>query len=88
MEKNKAMVARIRPVSWKVFVAGEDCANYVRSTLHKSGFDCTEPVCEPELHEPPVFSFIGTPKREAPLTALELQAILDQDGKIEVAFEA
>lgn len=88
METNKAMVARIRPISWKVFVAGEDCTNYVRSTLRESGLDCSEPVREPELQEPPIYSFIATPKVETPLTAPELQAILDQDDKIEVAFEA
>jgi hypothetical protein len=35
-----------------------------------------------------MFSFIATPKASASLTAAELQAILDQDDKIEVAFEA
>jgi hypothetical protein len=88
MEPNKAIVARIRPVSWKVCVAGEDCANYVRSTLYEAGIDCFEPRHEPELHEPPMFSFIATPKTETPLTAPELQAILEQNDKIEVAFEA
>jgi hypothetical protein len=87
MEANKATVARIRPVSWKVCVTGEDCANYVRRILNQSGFECSEPVREPELQQLPMFSFIATPKAETPLTAAELQAILAQDGKIEVAFE-
>ncbi|MBN2295646.1 MAG: hypothetical protein JXM70_24660 [Pirellulales bacterium] len=87
MVTNNAMVARIRPMSWKVFVAGKDSADYVREKLHASGMNCTDPVREPELQEPAIFSFIATPKVETPLTAMELQAILNQDGKIEVAFD-
>jgi hypothetical protein len=56
--------------------------------LHESGLACSKPIREPELQDLPMFSFIATPKAETPLTAPELQAILDQDGKIEVAFEA
>jgi hypothetical protein len=88
MESARATVARIRPISWKVCVVGEDSANYVRNVLGESGMDCTDAVREPELQEPPMFSFIATPRAEAPLTAPELQAILDQDDRIVSAFEA
>ena len=88
MGTKKAVVAKIRPVSWKVCVSGEDHVDYVRSTLHQSGFDCSEAIREPDLQEPPTFSFVATPKAESSLTAPELQAILDRDGKIEVVFDA
>jgi hypothetical protein len=88
MKDQQATVARIRPVSWKICVPGEDCANYVRSVLYALGIDCSDPVREPELQKSPMFSFIATPKIETPLTASELQAILDQDSKIDIAFEA
>lgn len=88
MNATTPTVARIRPISWKICVADEDCVHYVRSALSESGMICSEPVVEPELQEPPLFSFVATPKGETPLTASELQAILNKDGKIEVAFEA
>lgn len=87
METKKATVARIRPVSWKVCVQGEDGVNYVRSVLHEAGLDCSEAVHETELQEPPIFSFLATPKTETPLTAPELQAIFDQDDKIKVELD-
>jgi hypothetical protein len=34
-----------------------------------------------------MFSFIATPKKEIPITAVELEAIFRKDGKIDVAFE-
>jgi len=87
METEKAMVAKIRPVSWKVCVAGEECTQYVRKILYEAGLDCSSPIREPDLQEPPLFSFIATPKAETPFTAPELQAVLNQDSNIDVAFE-
>jgi len=88
MKTKTPTVARIRPISWKVCVADEDCVKYVRNALSESGLDCSEPIAEPELQDPPMFSFVANLKADTPLTAPELQAILEQDSKIEVAFEA
>jgi hypothetical protein len=86
METNKATIVRIRPISWKVCVQGEESAGYVRTKLCRLGITCSEPFRLPDLQDPPVFAFIATPKEETPLTALELQSIFDEDERIEVAF--
>jgi hypothetical protein len=88
MNINKATVARIRPVSWKVCVQGEQEVNYVRRLLDASQISCSDPICEPELQDPPVYSFIATPKFTSPITAPELQNILEADSNVEVAFDA
>jgi len=87
MELDKAIVVKIRPISWKICVAGEECTNHVRLILNEAGFDCTEPVPDPSIQEPPVFSFIATPNESTPMTAPELSAIFNQDSSIEMAFE-
>ena len=66
---------------------GEKSTNYVRHLLNASRIDCSDPVREPDLQEPPVYSFIATPQEASPLTAPELQAILDDDDNVEVAFD-
>ena len=87
MKPENAQVARIRPVSWKVFVASRKGVDYVRDALCNSGMDCSEANLEPELPSEPIFSFVATAKQKTPLTALELQAIFDHDD-IEIAFES
>jgi hypothetical protein len=81
-------IARIRPVSWKICVPGQDCANHVRRLLGESGMECTDPIREPELQKVSMFSFVATPKSRTPLTAPELQAIFEQDANIEVNFDS
>jgi hypothetical protein len=87
MNIDKATVARIRPVSWKLCVQGEQQASYVRDVLSESRIECSDLQREPELQDPPVFSFVATPQPASPLTAPELRSILEVDKKIEVAFD-
>jgi hypothetical protein len=82
----QSTVCKIRPVSWKICVQGEQAAQHVRSVLDRSGFDSTSLVREPDLHEPGTFSFIATPPKESPLNSEELIALLKQDSTIDVAF--
>jgi hypothetical protein len=83
---SQSTVCKIRPVTWKICIQGEQAAQHVRSVLDRSGFDSTSLVREPDLHEPGTFSFIATPPKESPLNAEELIALLQQDSTIEVAF--
>jgi hypothetical protein len=83
---DQATVCKIRPVSWKICVQGEEAANYVRGFLSGKRFECSTPEPEPELHDPPTYSIIATPQTEAPLTAEEIQSLLQQDDKIELSF--
>jgi hypothetical protein len=85
--QSPVVVARIRPVSWKVCVQGHNAAEHVRRLLAESGCDCSKSLREPELQDIPIYSFSATPRTESPLTAPELQAILDQDRNIKVAFD-
>jgi hypothetical protein len=82
----QSIVCKIRPVSWKICVQGEPSAQHVRDMLERNGFDSTNIVREPDLHEPGTFSFIATPPKESPLSAAELIALLEQDSTIDVAF--
>jgi hypothetical protein len=81
-----SIVCKIRPVTWKICVQGEQSAQQVRSMLDRNGFDSTSLVQEPDLHDPGTFSFIATPPKESPLTSEELVALLEQDPTIDVAF--
>ena len=82
-----AMVCRIRPMAWKIFVQGREEAEHVIKFLHEHGVICSAPFQEPELHEPPIYSAIIGLKTQASFTAHELQTLLEQDGRIELAFE-
>jgi hypothetical protein len=75
-------------MSWKVFVQGREQAEYVRKVLEAMNLASSECVLEPSLSEPPVFSFVVSPAVESPLTAAELQSILEEDQQIKVAFDA
>src|SRR5262245_20889468 len=88
MNMNKAIVNRIRPMSWKVCVQGKEEAEYVRSLLAATELDCSECDQEVDLVEPPVYSFIASPKIVSPLTSVELRLILNGDERIEIAFPA
>jgi hypothetical protein len=81
------LVAKIRPVSWRVSVAGEEYAERVRKILASSGLECAAAAREPDLQEPPIFSFVATPKAGTTLTAPELKAILDQDDSVDTVFD-
>lgn len=85
---NKAIVSRIRPISWKICVQGEEQAEYVRSVLRQAKVASTDCRTEPDLTDPPVYSFIATPEMESPFTSVELQAFLADDERIEVLFDA
>jgi hypothetical protein len=82
----QSIVCKIRPVTWKICVQGEQSAQHVRSMLDRNGFASTGLVREPDLHEPGTFSFIATPPQKSPLNAEELIALLEQDSTIDVAF--
>ncbi len=83
-----AVVNRIRPMSWKVFVQGREQAEYVRKVLEAMNLASSECAMEPSLSEPAVFSFVVSPSVESPLTAAELQSILEEDPQVKVAFDA
>ncbi len=87
METKQAIVVRIRPVSWKVFVTGVEGVEHVRKALCQAGMDCSLPIPEPELQKEPIVSLIATTRSDSSLTAEELQAIFDHDDNIEVAFD-
>ncbi len=82
----KAIVSKIRPVTWKICVQGEESAQYVRSVLEEAGCESTDVQQEIDLHDPGVYSFIATPKGNTPLSAPELVTLLQQDESIEVTF--
>lgn len=85
---DKATVNRIRPMSWKIFVQGNEEAEYVRSVLAAMKLRSTECTQEPDLADPPVYSFIVSPEVQAPLTSAELQSILEEDDRIELTFDS
>lgn len=87
MQSDRALVYRIRPVSWKLFVQGKTGVEYVRGFLSGMRMDCSQPVQEPELHDPPIFSIVATLNPETPLTAHELEALLVADDGIDVTFQ-
>jgi hypothetical protein len=82
----QSIVCKIRPVTWKICVQGEQSAQHVRDVLDRRGFDSTSLVQEPDLHDPGTYSFIATPPKESPLNSEELIALLQQDSTIDVAF--
>ena len=84
----EARIVRIRPISWKVSVQGKEEAEYVRGVLSGARIDTTECEQELDLKDPRVFSFVASARVESPLTSQELQAILENDQQIEVAFDA
>ena len=83
----KFRISKIRPVSWRISVQGEDGTEYVRKLLAKMNFQTSEPTAEPGLTEPPVYSFVASSGEDAPLTPEELEAILDHDARVELEFE-
>jgi hypothetical protein len=87
VESNTALVSRVRPVSWKLYVQGKPAAEYVRGYLSGMRMDCSEPTMEPELHDTTLYSFVVTPNPETPLTAQELVSLLRDDEQIAVAFD-
>ena len=82
----KAVVCRIRPVTWKISVQGEASAQYVRTVLSRAGFRSTETKQEADLHDPAVYSFVATPKAATPMSPEELIALMEHDPNIEIAF--
>ena len=86
-QEQAAIVCKIRPISWKICVQGDKETEYVRQVLEASGAVRTPTAREPDLLDPPVFSFVMTPKAMTPLTAPELQSLFNQDPKIKLAWE-
>ena len=85
---NKIKVPRIRPIAWKVYAQGEEEIRYVRGVLSEAGIDTTEPEHEPALTDPPLYAIVVAPKTEVPLTQEELVAVLQQDDRLELEFDA
>lgn len=85
---DKAIVNRIRPVSWKICIQGKEQAEYVRARLAAVKLDTTECERDRDLVDPPVYSFVVSYRNESPLTSAELQSILVDDDRIEVTFDA
>jgi hypothetical protein len=80
-------IVRIRPVSWKISVQGKEEAEYVRGVLSGAHIETTECEQDLDLTDPRVFSFVASTQVDSPLTAQELQAILENDRQIAVAFD-
>lgn len=85
---SKINIPRIRPASWRVYVQGEQDAEYVSRVLAEAGIDTTGPEQEPGLTDPPLYAIVATAKAETPLTEEELVAILERDDKLELTFES
>jgi len=81
-------ICKIRPISWKVYVQGEQAARQVRRVLAEAGVDTTEPKKEPGLAKPPLYAMVATLKAEVSFTQEELVAVLQDDEQVQVAFEA
>jgi hypothetical protein len=86
MHAKNTVVTKMRPISWKIFVLGRDAAEHVQQLVRDHGITVGDVEQEPGLSDPPLFSFVASPKANTPLTALELEAVLRQDERIEVAF--
>lgn len=84
---DKVRVSRIRPVSWNIYVQGESEARYARSLLSNAGVHTSNLERQPDLTEPPIFKFLATPDEALPMTSDELEALLDRDERVELAFE-
>jgi len=82
------IISRIRPVSWKLFVQGQSEAEYVRLMLQGMQMATTAPREVPGLVEPALYSFVVTPEADSPLTTEEIAAVLEQDARISLAFDA
>ena len=82
-----ARVIRIRPVSWRISVQGEQQAQHVRQVLQRMNVETSELEPEPTLTDPPVLAFLATPAAHLPFTRQELEAILERDAAIELEFE-
>lgn len=84
----KAVISKIRPASWRVYVQGEDEARYVCQVLEKAGIDTGVLQSQMGLTDPPLFAVVVAAKAQVPLTQEELVAILKQDEGLELTFEA
>lgn len=84
---DKIKVARIRPVSWIIYVQGKSEAEYTRTLLSDQGIHTSPLQKHPDLIKPPVFCFLATPDEATPMTSNELEAILSQDKRVELEFE-
>lgn len=80
-------VVRIRPLAWKISVLGKEGAEYLRRRLAEMSIETSDAWCESDLTEPAVYSFSATFTEETPLTSVELQAILERDDQVELAFD-
>jgi hypothetical protein len=49
-------------------------------------FDCSDPSPEPTPTDPPFYGFLATSQADSTITALELQAVLEQDKNIALTF--
>jgi len=84
---NKAKVAKIRPVSWNLYVQGREQAEHVRSVLASAGLQTSEPQTTSDLMDDSMFVFLATPDKSMTMTSSELEAILAEDERVELAFE-
>jgi hypothetical protein len=80
-------VVKIRPVSWRVYIQGEEAADQVRQLLSRVGIETDSPAPEPTLTDSAVYSVLATPPAERPMTSDELEAILAVDSRVKMIFE-
>ena len=82
-----AKVARIRPMSWKIYVQGKEETEYVRRALRELGLQVTAAEQESLPAEPALHSILANYPVEAPITSAELISVLQHDEHIELAFD-
>jgi len=56
---SKIAIPKIRPASWRVYVQGEQEAQFVRRVLGEAGIEVTEPEGEPGLTDPPLYAVVA-----------------------------
>lgn len=79
-------ISRIRPVSWMIVVQGKEEAQYVCNMLRGMRMEVSEPREQPSLVDPALYSFTVTSKPEVPITTEEIEALLERDERITLAF--
>jgi hypothetical protein len=80
-------ISKTRPVSWKIYVQDEAAARWARERLENAGMKTGGIERAPDLHDPPVFSFVATSPLEATLTQSELEALLQDQVDADLAFD-
>lgn len=83
---SNVLVAKLRPVSWRIYIQGEKEARHVQRALRKANMRTSEIDKELDLVDPGVYSLTVSPTEECPLTQEELVALLESDPHMHVSL--